>query len=1079
MSELKIYKASAGSGKTYKLTGEYLKLLFEDLSNFKHILAVTFTNKATEEMKSRILKEVHILSTGAYSAYQNDLFNEFGFSASEIKNKAEILLFQILHNYSWFSVTTIDSFFQKIIRSFARETGLQAGFNLEIDQDRVLDSVCDNLLNGLSKDKNLSKWISDFAKEKVTEGKSWNLKDSISVLSKEIFKEDYKQFDEKLLGKLQDKDFLNKYKTSLKSLAKDFDDYMQDRARKALDIISSQSLSIEDFSYGKSGVANYFKKVLNGDYTLGSRVLEAAGDSNKWIAKKASLDLKIKIDAILPQLMSLINEMLVYHTEHSMKYNSIKLVLNNIHTLGVLADISMQIRYFAQEENIFLLADSSQLLNSIIGDNSSPFIYEKIGNNYKHFMIDEFQDTSSMQWNNFKPLIENSLSEGNYDLIVGDVKQSIYRWRNGDWNLLDHKVEEEFESLGTVVHTLDNNWRSKSNIIKYNNSIFHYCPLILQEEYNKAIPSLLHEHLSTQLEQISKAYSTSYQDIPLGKENKQGNVKHYFFESEKESSFSEQALDKLPQTIRELQESGYKANDIAILVRKAKEGVMVANKLMEAKLLNQNANIVYDFISNDSLYLKNSSAIKLITNAINLLLYPENKIFKSIVIYEYLFYQKDKIDTLELQFEKLPKEYIENFDSLRRMPLYELSENIIKIFHLEENSFFFPYLQAFQDMLADYCNQNGSDISLFMQWWEEHKEKKVISVSENQEAIKILTIHKSKGLEFKAVILPFLDWKLNDESMGGILWCEPKDDDFNDLDILPVKYGKSLEDSIFYEEYYIEKLKRYIDNLNLLYVAFTRAENELISYSPLVKDGKIEKLSKISDLLYFIYNEGDKFSNLDKSKHFAELALHWNNTDYCFELKGEEKVVIKHEKNALEIIPLEKYTSELLGDRLKHRFHSEDYFDFDEKEDINEFAPISRGNLIHSVFENIISISDLDMAISKLVISGKISFKQSTSIKEEVSKLLENEQIKDWFSGEWEILAERELMYNDGEILRPDRIMIKGDYAVVVDYKSGKEKMKTYTYKMKKYCNGLKALGYSDVKGYIWYLRDNTLEEVL
>jgi ATP-dependent exoDNAse (exonuclease V) beta subunit len=601
----------------------------------------------------------------------------------------------------------------------------------------------------------------------------------------------------------------------------------------------------------------------------------------------------------------------------------------------------------------------------------------------------------------------------------------------------------------------------------------------LQEEYNKAIPTILHEHLDSQLGQIVKAYGTSYQDIPKGKENKEGNIKHYYFESDKESSFSEKALDKLLITIKELQESGYKADDIAILVRRAKEGVMVADKLMEAKSLNTDKNIVYDFISNDSLYLKNSSAIKLITNAINSLLYPDNEIYKSVLVYEYLFYQDESADRCNYTYDDLPKDYLENIDSLRRMPLYELSENIIKIFKLSESTYFFPYLQAFQDMLADYCNQNGSDISLFMDWWDEHKDKKVISVSENQEAIKILTIHKSKGLEFKAVIIPFMEWKLNDESMGGILWSEPKDDDFKALDVLPVKYGKALEDSIFYEDYYVEKLKRYIDSLNLLYVAFTRAENELISYSPLPKDGKLSKLSKISDLLFFIYKESESFASYDKDKYFADLKLSWNDEDSCFELQGEEKSTIKHENNTQAIVPLEKYTSELLGDRLKHRFHSEEYFDFDEKEDLNEFAPISRGNLIHSVFENIININDVDSAISKLVISGKISSKQSSSIKGEVCKLLENKAVKEWFSGEWEIMAERELMGSDGEILRPDRIMLKQDSAVVIDYKSGKEKMKIYNYKMKKYCKGVKALGYSKVKGYIWYLRDDTLEEVL
>ena len=1077
MSELNIYKASAGSGKTYQLTGEYLKLLFEDLENFKHILAVTFTNKATDEMKSRILKEVYTLSIGGDSGYREDLMNQFGLSIEAIKKKAKTMLFKMLHNYSWFSVTTIDSFFQKIVRSFARETGLQAGFNLEIDQDKVLNSVCDNLLNGLKDDKNLQKWLTDYAKEKVGDGKSWNLKESISVLSKEIFKEDYKQFNDKLLEKLQDKNFLTEYKTSLENIAKRFEEYMHSRAKLALDLIDAQGLRVEDFSYGKSGVANYFRKAMDNIFEPTKRAYDAAGDSEKWTAKKASQEIKIKIEGITGQLMSIINDMIDYHTVNHMKYNSLNLVLKNIHTLGVLTDISKQIRSFAQEENIFLLSDSAQLLNSIIGDNHSPFLYEKLGNNYKHYMIDEFQDTSSMQWTNFKPLIENSLAEGHYGLIVGDVKQSIYRWRNGDWNLLDHKVEEEFGELGHQVHTLDNNWRSKTNIINYNNSIFHYCPIVLQDNYNNSMPAILHEHLSDQREQIKNAYATAYQDIPKGKVNKEGNVKHYYFSSDKDETFADKALEQLPKTIKDLQESGYKANDIAILVRRAKDGVMVADKLMECKAENTDENIVYDFISNESLYLQNSSAIKLITSAIMLLLNQENEIFKKAIAYEYLYYQKKDNKLSEATYENLPKEFTEHLESLRRMPLYELSENLIQIFKLEENKDFFPYLQAFQDMLADYCNQNGSDISLFMDWWDEHKDKKVISVSENQEAIKILTIHKSKGLEFKAVIIPFLEWPLNNEAMGSILWCEPKDEDIKALDVIPVKYGKSLESSLFYEEYYQEKLKTYIDNLNLLYVAFTRAEHDLISFSPRPKEGKANELKKISDLLLHIYQNSNQYAQQPADKHYTDLSKGWDGEDYYYELIGEE-VNEKEEEHTNSAIPLEKYTSELLGNRLKHRFHSEEYFDFDEKEDINEFAPISRGNLIHSVFEYIITLDDVDKAISKLIVEGKISTKQSVSIKQEIEKLLNNEQIRDWFSGEWEIMAERDIMTSKGHIFRPDRIMIKGNKAVIIDYKSGKEKLKDYNKKMYIYCNTVKRLGFKEVQGYIWYLRDNTLEEV-
>jgi len=591
------------------------------------------------------------------------------------------------------------------------------------------------------------------------------------------------------------------------------------------------------------------------------------------------------------------------------------------------------------------------------------------------------------------------------------------------------------------------------------------------------MPEMLHDHLKTEREQIEKAYATSYQDIPKGKINTCGNIKHYYFESEKDYSFNDKALDKLPQTIKELQESGYKANDIAILVRKAKEGRMVADKLMECKEQNNDSNITYDFISNDSLFLKNSSCIKLITSTINLLINPTNKIFQKSVSYEYLFYKNDKANIEDANFEKLPAEFKDNMETLRRMPLYELSEELIQIFNLNTNKDYIPYLQAFQDMVAEYCTQNGSDIGSFMDWWEENGEKKVISVSENQEAIKILTIHKSKGLEFKAVIVPFCEWKLNDEKMGGILWSEPKDDELSELDVLPVKYGKALENSIFFKDYYQEKLKTYIDNLNLLYVAFTRAENDLISYSPLPKGGKLDKISRISDLLLHIYQTCDNYSKYDNNKHYADISKYWNKDEYCFEIDGE-KPIDNEEIKEYSTEGLNNYTSESIKERLHIKLNNAEYFDFEEKEDINQFAPISRGNIIHSVFENIITIDDIDKAISRLIIEGKISSKQKDSIKIEIENLLSNKNVKDWFSGHWNIINERDIMTTNGHIFRPDRIMTKGDEAIIVDYKSGKEKLPAYNKKMSIYCNTLKRLGFTKVKGYIWYLRDNTLEEV-
>ncbi len=1087
MSKLNIYKASAGSGKTFTITKEYIKLLFEDTNNFKQTIAVTFTNKATDEMKSRILKEINNLAKGEKSPYYDELVRLTNNNSQLLKVKAQELLYTILHNYSWFSVTTIDSFFQRIVRAFARETGLQMGFNIELDHDRVLNNVTEKLFSDVDKNKELKRWLISFAEKNIQNGKNWNIKNTIGRLSKEIFKEDYKQFDSILINKLKDKEFLKAYNDTLQSFANKYTSFMEEQGNKALGIITDNKLDINDFPYGKSSFANYFNKIVQArkskDYQPGKRALDAIDTPDKWITKTTTVTKKASIDAVYSDLNRILKEIIEFYSLNSYLYNSISIILEYIHTLGILTDISKYIREFADEENFFLISDTAHLLNSIIGKNHSPFIYEKVGVKYKHFMIDEFQDTSGMQWANFKPLVENSLSENNYSLIVGDVKQSIYRWRNGDWNLLENKIENDFYKLGTNVQSLNFNWRSKKNVIRFNNSIFHYGVHILQKCYNKEVPNLVEDNLREEMSQIIKAYSTSYQAIPTNS-NEGGSVNIEFLEDEKEYAWKEKVLEKLPLKIKYLQDKGYNAGDIAILVRKADEGRKVADCLMEFKSQNKDKSYNFDFISNDSLFLKNSPAIKLIINSIKYLQNPKEKIHKAGILVENNYYFKESsiieqlftdVDTI---FDKLlPKEFISCFEDLRRMPLYELIEKIIAIFNLNLKKEYFPYLQAFQDMISDYSNQNGSDIKLFMDWWEEQKEKRVISVSENQNAIKILTIHKAKGLEFRAVIIPFCSWELDSQKPQRIIWCKPNEDGINQLNILPVTYTTSLSETIFYKEYFKERLKAYIDNLNLLYVAFTRAEEELIILCPNFKE-KQEKILKISDLLHYTISNYKKIEHHDNSLEYINFEKGWNFEKGVYQL-GEEISVDNRSKQRDNSLIMRDYISTALDNRLKLKYHNKDYFEFSDNKEIKQFNPVSRGNIMHEILKNIISVKDIKYSVKKLEFEGKISSDQSKSLIVYINNLLFKENINQWFSEEWQVINERDIILKNGKVYRPDRVIIKDNNAVIIDYKTGKEHRKEYHTQVKVYIKALKEIGYYRVEGYLWYLDNNIIEKVL
>lgn len=1074
MPQLNIYKASAGSGKTFQLTGEYLKLLFKNIDNFRQTIAVTFTNKATDEMKSRILKEIFILSQGEKSNYSETLMQENSLSEKDLQKVAKKILFTVLHNYSWFAITTIDSFFQTVVRSFTREIGLQVGFDIEINQDKIIETVSSLMFKDLKNNKNLMQWIENSINEAVRNGDKWDIRQKILSLSKEVFKEDYKKFGSVILNKFSNKDFLDNYISDLRDIQKEFLDKMFDLANEGNELIRSQALSVDDFSYGKSGFANYFNKVLSKDLKPNSRVLKFV-DGGNIVAAKASANVKNAAEAIQNDLIRIMNSMISIYEDQNVMYESIEVALKNVQQLGVLIDFSKYLYDYTRNENLFVLSDSAELINKIIDDNPSPFIYEKLGNTFTNYMIDEFQDTSSMQWYNFQPLIENSISEGNYGLIVGDVKQSIYRWRNGDLNLLDYKVEDYFGDA-SKTNTLTYNWRSKSNVISYNNSIYHYIPQIIQLEYNNEIEGRtdIDDYYRKQLLSI---YSSAYQVIPNNKNEKQGNVQHSYIPSDDE--YNEVIFSKIERDIINLQDKGYLAKDIAILVSKAKEGAQIADILMELKLNHKDDAFIFDFISNESLYLNNSVAIKIITNAIQVIIEPDNLICKENLVYEYYTNRDINISENNINYSDLPNSFIENIENLRNMSIYELTEHLIQIFELNKVKENYPYLEAFQDLIADYNNQNGSDLLLFLDWWNKEKETKVISVSEDQNAIKILTIHKSKGLEFKNVIIPYLDWELNSEKHGKILWVSTDEENIGKMDIIPVTYGKKLSDTIFAKDYYKEKLKTYIDSINKLYVATTRAEDSLIMYSKSNSKGKIDKLARIGDLLYYVYENSSSYLIPDDkviNDNYMEVLSSWNSDDMIFSY--ESSIEIKKEENNSNDRILEEYLSEPFGSRLKHKYHGEDYFDFEEKGDINEYTPISKGNILHAILENIITVDDIDNAINKLLFAGQITNTQIKSIKKEINKLLENDLLKDWFSGEWEIQVERDIITKNGFVLRPDRIMLKDNEAIILDYKSGKEERSEHKKQVSIYCNVLKSLGYSVVSGYLWYIHTNKLVKV-
>ncbi len=1078
MSKLSIVRASAGSGKTHKITGEFLKLLYGDTDNFRHILAVTFTNKATEEMKTRIIRELHRLASGQDSVYLDILIKNTGYPGKKIRTKSDTILKKILHNYSRFSVSTIDSFFQRIIRSFTREIGIQSGFTIELDTDRVLEEAINRLF--LEADKNLSlrEWLVNFAINLTEEGKSWNFKKDISDLGKQVFKEEFKEYSDKIASKLNNKEFLKTYLSDLYKIKNHFESTLSEKGKRGLKLISSYSLTIDDFSYKLHGPAGYFNKLARGDFQApGSRILAALNSPEKWYAKSSAMKDRIE-EAVAKGLNDLLTEAVDFFDNNYSNYLTSKTIRANIYTLGILSDITGEILKYANENNLFLITDASSFLNKIIENNDAPFIYEKTGNYFHHFMIDEFQDTSGFQWNNFRPLIVNSLAQDFNNLIVGDAKQSIYRWRSTNWEILTEKVYSEFfkECINNV--TLNVNRRSRRNIIDFNNSFFTRAPEILQNKFNDELSEFMkHPEADKLAGNIVNVYHDVWQSSEMPAYEGRGYVKIRFIDTKEDSEVKNNLIDIL----KKLQDKGYRLRDIAILTRKKDEGKGVADFLIEYKnSCHGEDKFRFDVISEESLYLSSSSAVRFIIALLRFFINDNDNINNYFIVFEYLNYIKNRAndgtgiivddyrsDSYRSLIDRiLPGSFTGSAGYITGLSLYETVERLVEIFSLGDIEGEIPFIQAFQDMVLEYSGRKSSDIYTFLEYWDSVGFNRSISISEAQDAIRIMTIHKSKGLEFKAVILPYCNWDIDNVKNRPVIWCKPGESPFNKLDIVPVRYIKELKDTHFAVDYYIEKSRSYIDNLNLLYVAFTRASDALFCIADSKASGS--GISAVSGLLQNLCS--GSYDNIQAGKENGGLLLfgkYYNREENIFEYGSLDDVKPDDSFRRHEAGRIKGYAASDSRKKLRIAYQAGDFFAPDT--DIRT-SPLNYGKIMHEIFGNIVTTDDIDWAVEKVYVEGKIGLEQKKAIRRDIDNIFADIRIRNWFSGGWKIYNEKEIILPDGPVRRPDRVMLKGGNAVIIDYKFGNVERREYIDQVNEYGLMLKEMGYSGIESYVWYL---------
>jgi ATP-dependent helicase/nuclease subunit A len=1101
MPQLTVYKASAGSGKTWRLTVEYLKLLVANPESYRSILAVTFTNKATAEMKERVLNALyelmHIDSTAVPDGMVEAVCQELKISPALAKSRATQAIGCLLHDYGRFRIETIDSFFQSVLRNLARELGLGAWLNIELNNESVLSDAVDALIDKAGNNPELLSWMTDYMEEQLQEGKTWKIDGVLKKFGHTIFKEYFKDKEKALNAKLSNKGFLKAYKKQLKEVEKVAMAALQESSDKFFKILDDNALAIEDISRGKTGPCSYFIKLKNGDCSDGiinSYVQAGMDDPAAWSTKTSKLSAQITTLAA-GTLNPLILQTETLRKKLYPQILSARLAGKHLNQVGLLTDIAAEVREQNRENSRFLLSDTNALLKSLLDGADASFVYEKTGTELNHILFDEFQDTSRMQWDTFKPLLAEGLANGHDSLIVGDEKQSIYRWRNGDWRILG-SIQQEMKPALVEVKKLDSNWRSQRNIIDFNNALF----TTLEQEINQSHV----DHFGSESSELTNAYSDVIQQS--GKKEVEGLVDITFIDAKNESEYRPLVLEKLIHQVEELQRKGLRPDQIAILIRANKHIPEIGEYFAEYKAGDQHdPSLCYDVVSDDAFLLRSSRSMQILIDALSLLNDPLNPIPQALLKLDYLTdvqtfdgelhplfkqtprpkdpknnagYKKSYIDSSP-ETAVLPEEFVTRFEALQRLPLYELVEELYRLFELEKIPAQDSYLHCFMDKLSEYLLHSPSDLGSFLKFWDEQMSGVSIPAGSAVNGIRILSIHKSKGLEFHTVLIPFCNWELLSAVKVFQVWCPPGEEPFNQIDLLPIDYKAEMGNSIFKQEYAEETLQLWVDALNLLYVAFTRAKHNLYVFSRGNRNVKnYKKPSTIANLMQ------DTLKNGLIGGIYKEVPSEEANFTYgAFNLgapkdsEPEKPTSVLKEKGTDLSLPFRSFAH-------KTRFRQSNRSrEFCKGRDPNGFTTtfIDRGKLLHRLFSEIKVESDLPAALQNLINEGVLEHEKAPNYEKIVRNALATKEAKDWYSGKYRLFNECSILCNgdDGklQLKRPDRVMLYGNDVQVVDFKFGKPSP-SYPKQVREYMQLLTDMGYADVKGFLWYVDDNEVVSV-
>lgn len=1068
MGTLTVYRASAGSGKTFTLASEYIRLLILSPAKYREILAVTFTNKATAEMKQRILSQLYGIAYGLpdSDSYLNVIQTALSYKEELIRHNARIALHLILHDFSFFHVETIDSFFQTVMRNLVHELQLTSNLTVELNAKAAAEEAVDKMLDTLTPDSPIISWILDAIGENIDENRNWNITRNLKRFAVNLFNETYQKHSQNIETLLGIKDFASAYKQTLRDILEKEKLKMRDYAEAFFNSLEEENgYTINDLSYGKSGGAGYFLKLRDGNChadILGKRVVQFMESPKNWPASKLNKEDKNKLMTLAEnEWIDLLNATEQARIVANRRIMTCQAIAQHFNELALLNSIHSSLQELNRDKNRFLLAYTTKLLYDLIEDADTSFIFEKLGTRLKHLMIDEFQDTSRMQWNNFRPLLSECLASGNDCLIVGDIKQSIYRWRSGDWRILANMRNELPGSATLSEKHLDTNRRSAEHIIQFNNQLFHKVLQLIASKCNEVdLPP----------QPLQEAYKDVCQNW-LRKDKGNGYVEIQLIDvkSDENEEYTQETLNRLKETVLSLRSDGISINDIAILVRYNKHIPVIAS-FFAAEMPD------IPVVSAEAFRLSASTALRLIIQAITYLTEPDNRVAAFLIAQLY----QHEVLCHDVPYDKISSESPEHFfpdafltqkENMLMLPLYELIETLIIQFQIDRIAGQEAFIFFFMDEVMAYLKEHSGDLTTFLQYWDETLASKTIP-SGLIDGIRIHSIHASKGLEFDHVLLPFCDWKL--ETNRDILWCEPQEEPFNQLPVVPVEYTSGLKESAFEKEYDQEKVQQWIDNINLLYVALTRPRYNLFIFGKLsrLKSGEVPT-SDISGILYnalaeesepsadqtdFYYNYGERTLSVHKALTPTENPLETHPMNISSTLSSHNARFSFRQSNK---------SMQFIGN-------------VNDEQNRNEY--LQDGLILHRIFASLRTEADIEPTLQQLEnegITGPASI-TTEKLRYLVQKGLQNPLVKTWFQPEWRILTECSILKRQNgklQIRRPDRVMIQDDSVVVVDFKFGSFKPE-YEEQVREYMTLLQEMGYQHIKGYLWFVYNNNIKPV-